>query len=265
MRKSRTVLGIAALVLSSCGTGSIAIEQGEQAIAAAAISPSGRFAGSVDSGPSTVSSNLTPLMVKAPPERLRAAVTDGPLPVYVHPEAYLPFRTLDATTILGTPTVVSILESNRERLKVMLPGRPNGATGWVEWDDVDVFEVARSVIVDLEDRTLHVMEGDDVVFEAPVGIGTTTSPTPTGDFFVTDAAVLANESGPWGPYAFGLSARSNTVTEFNGGDGIIGIHGTNRPGSIGLAQSLGCIRLENGTMTDLFELLSVGTPVSIRR
>jgi hypothetical protein len=205
------------------------------------------------------------LQVATTPRRLRAAVTDGPLAVYPHPEAHEPTRILDATTILGTPTVVSILEATRERMRVMLPGRPNGATGWVEWSDVDVFEVARSVVIDLEDRTLAVFEDGEVVFETAVGIGSPTSPTPIGHYFITDAAVLASSSGPWGPFAFGLSARSDTVTEFNGGDGIIGIHGTNRPSSIGHAQSLGCIRLENSVMTELFELLSVGTPVSIQR
>jgi lipoprotein-anchoring transpeptidase ErfK/SrfK len=83
-------------------------------------------------------------------------------------------------------------------------------------------------------------------------------------FFVTDAVRITNPNGPWGPYAFGLSARSDTVTEFNGGDGIIGIHGTNRPNSIGEAQSLGCVRLPNDVMLELAELLSVGSPVTIK-
>jgi lipoprotein-anchoring transpeptidase ErfK/SrfK len=61
-----------------------------------------------------------------------------------------------------------------------------------------------------------------------------------------------------------LSARSDTVTEFNGGDGIIGIHGTNRPNSIGEAQSLGCVRLPNDVILELSELLSVGSPVTIK-
>jgi lipoprotein-anchoring transpeptidase ErfK/SrfK len=61
----------------------------------------------------------------------------------------------------------------------------------------------------------------------------------------------------------GLSARSDTVTEFNGGDGIIGIHGTNNPGSIGHAASLGCVRVPNEVITEIASLVPLGTPVLI--
>lgn len=39
------------------------------------------------------------------------------------------------------------------------------------------------------------------------------------------------------------------------------IHGTNRPGSIGQAASYGCIRMHNRDIIDLYERVSVGTPV----
>lgn len=188
----------------------------------------------------------------------------GALDVYAHPTALDPMRTLPSKTLLGTPTVVRILGSSGSRLQVSVPGRPNGTVGWVERDDVETFPVLREVVIDLSDRVLVVTENGTTVFEAPVGVGSPASPTPIGSFFITDAAIVTEKNGPWGPFAFGLSARSETVTEFNGGDGIIGIHGTNRPGSVGRAQSLGCIRLDNDTMTELFELLSVGTPVEIR-
>ena len=75
--------------------------------------------------------------------------------------------------------------------------------------------------------------------------------------------IVGNPTGPWGPWAFGLSAYSDVVTEFNGGNGIIGIHGTNRPGSIGYAQSLGCVRVPNDVALELGELISAGVPVEI--
>ena len=40
-------------------------------------------------------------------------------------------------------------------------------------------------------------------------------------------------NGAYGPYAYGLSGFSNVLDEFNGGDGVIGIHGTNEPEAIG--------------------------------
>jgi lipoprotein-anchoring transpeptidase ErfK/SrfK len=46
------------------------------------------------------------------------------------------------------------------------------------------------------------------------------------------------------------------------GDGY-GIHGTNNPASIGQAVSHGCIRLRNEDVTQLYHLVTVGTPVFI--
>jgi lipoprotein-anchoring transpeptidase ErfK/SrfK len=43
------------------------------------------------------------------------------------------------------------------------------------------------------------------------------------------------------------------------------IHGTNRPGSIGTWASYGCIRMHNHDIVDLFERVSVGTPVVVTR
>ena len=61
----------------------------------------------------------------------------------------------------------------------------------------------------------------------------------------------------------GLSARSNVISEFAGGDGQIGIHGTDQPDSIGNAVSHGCIRAPEAVMEQLNSLLSLGTPVVV--
>ena len=96
-----------------------------------------------------------------------------------------------------------------------------------------------------------------------IGVGSSQNPTPTGRFFVTDTVTMADPNSAWGPHALGLSARSDTITEYNGGDGIIGIHGTNSPWSIGRASSLGCIRVPNDVITRLHEMVRLGTPVEI--
>ena len=43
------------------------------------------------------------------------------------------------------------------------------------------------------------------------------------------------------------------------------IHGTNRPDSIGRFASYGCIRMHNADIVDLYERVSVGTPVVVVR
>ena len=185
--------------------------------------------------------------------------------VFDGPNATEPIRILEPTTILGTITVLAVVEGPSDGwARVLLPGRPNGAEGWVRADEMVAFVVEGKVLIDLSDRTLSYVVGDDEVIATPVGIGSQTNPTPTGQFFVTDSVALADPTSPWGPHALGLSARSDTVTEFNGGDGIIGIHGTNNPDSIGLALSLGCVRVANDVITRLHEVVAIGTPVEIR-
>jgi lipoprotein-anchoring transpeptidase ErfK/SrfK len=47
------------------------------------------------------------------------------------------------------------------------------------------------------------------------------------------------------------------------GNGQYAIHGTNRPNSVGGYVSYGCVRMYNEDITDLFQRVSVGTPVVV--
>ena len=53
-----------------------------------------------------------------------------------------------------------------------------------------------------------------------------------------------------------MGMRALTLT-----GGEYAIHGTNRPMTIGTAASYGCIRMYNRDIVDLFDRVSVGTPV----
>jgi lipoprotein-anchoring transpeptidase ErfK/SrfK len=193
-----------------------------------------------------------------------AAKSDGPLDVFESPGSTEPATTLAASTSLGTVRVVAVVEGPADGwLRVQLPVRPNGSEGWVPESAVELFVVDRRVEVNLGARSLVVTGPDGILLETTVAIGSSTSPTPTGRFFVTDSVILSDAAGPWGPHAFGLSAHSDTVTEFNGGDGIIGIHGTNQPSSIGESASLGCVRVPNEIALELAGLISAGVPVDI--
>lgn len=188
----------------------------------------------------------------------------GDVDVFAEPESGEPVKTLDATTILGTATVLVVVDGPRDGwAKVMLPGRPNGSEGWVQTEGMTTFVVESFIHVDLSDRALTYFEGGDEVLSTPVAVGSNAHPTPVGTFFVTDNVTLANPDSPWGPHALGLSGRSDTVLEYNGGDGIIGIHGTNKPDLIGSDASLGCVRVPNDVITRLHETIRIGTPVRI--
>ena len=193
-----------------------------------------------------------------------AAYGFGPLNVYGTSSATAPRMTLEEETILGTPTVLGVVGQPRgDRVEVVLPVRPNGTTGWVDLDDVGLYVVDGLIRVDLSERQLTYEVDGVEMLRTEVGIGSVYNETPTGTFFVTDRVTLANPSSPWGPHALGLSARSDSITEYNGGDGIIGIHGTNNPSSIGGNISLGCVRLPNDVITELHSMVPIGTPVVI--
>lgn len=192
------------------------------------------------------------------------AMASGEVEVYESPGDTTPIHVLPAETILGTVTVLSIVQGPIDGwAEVLLPVRPNDATGWIDTSEMSMFVVEGRVVINLSERSLIYFENEEVVLETAIAIGTNRNPTPTGSFFVTDTVTLADPNSPWGPHAFGLSARSDTITEYNGGDGIIGIHGTNRPSSVGQAASLGCIRLPNDVITQLHERIPIGTPVEI--
>ena len=192
------------------------------------------------------------------------AVAHGPLDVYGAPGDADPKLTLEPTTILGTTTVLGVVTAPSDGwVEVMLPVRPNGSTGWVETDLLSFYIADGEIVVDLSARRLTYLVDGVEVLGTDVGVGSDYNATPTGTYFVTDSVTVTDPTSPWGPHALGLSARSDSITEFNGGDGIIGIHGTNNPGSIGDNISLGCIRLPNDVIAALHEMVPIGTRVTI--
>lgn len=213
----------------------------------------------------TVATTATADPYALAPGQSLVAHADGELAVYDSPVAAAPAQTFPATTILGTPQAYLILDGPIDDWTLLaLPGRPNGATGWAKTDDLRFEIVDQQIIVDLSDRRLSFVSDGEELINATVAVGSNSNPTPVGSFFVTDIVQLANPNSAWGPFAVGLSGRSDTITEFNGGDGIIGIHGTNRPATIGQPVSLGCVRLDNESITLLANTLRLGVPVLIQ-
>ncbi len=67
-----------------------------------------------------------------------------------------------------------------------------------------------------------------------------------------------------GPFALVLSARSNVLQEFAGGQGQVAIHGlANLGGTPGTAISHGCVRLANRNVSWLAGRIAPGTPVTM--
>lgn len=147
-------------------------------------------------------------------------------------------------------------------VRVLLPIRPNGASGWVLVSDVVLTPQPERIVVDLSSRTLrHYVDGL-LVDRSRVGVGMPSTPTPTGTFYVWVRVPQADSSGPYGVFALGLSGFSEVIKDWPGG-GRLAIHGTTNPANRGEAVSHGCIRVYNPEMLDLRHV-ALGTPVIVR-
>lgn len=146
-------------------------------------------------------------------------------------------------------------------IKLRIPMRPNGRTGWVPRWALDVFQhTDMQIVVDRAARQLTLYRSGHPVLSAPVGVGKPSTPTPAGHFWITES--FPSFDPFYGPYAFGTSDYS-TLTEWPGG-GIVGLHGTNEPSLIPGDPSHGCIRLHNGDIVTLSHIVTIGTPLLVQ-
>ncbi|HEU4976460.1 MAG TPA: L,D-transpeptidase [Baekduia sp.] len=175
-------------------------------------------------------------------------------------------RVLHRRTIGGRAVPLTFLVVRRRPgwVRVALPTRPNGAEGWLRRRAVRLTTTRLSLVVDRRAHRLVLRDGRRQVLHATIGVGRAVSPTPRGRYFVTDVIRTDDPAGFFGPYALGLSAHSQVYTSFDGGDGQVGIHGTNRPDLLGHDVSHGCIRVRNAVIRRLAHRLPLGTPVVIR-
>lgn len=111
--------------------------------------------------------------------------------------------------------------------------------------------VQYKITVNRAAHTLTLFKDGHVFRTYRVAIGKMLTPTPKGTYRIINKAL--NPGGPYGARWLGLSIPG----------GGYGIHGTNNPSSIGKNVSHGCVRMYNNDVIELFNLVSVGTPVRI--
>jgi hypothetical protein len=120
----------------------------------------------------------------------------------------------------------------------------------------------RRIVVSIPDRKLALIENGRVVKVYDVAVGAAVSPSPSGEFQIVQrlenptyykpgVVIGPGVRNPLGTRWMGLSAKG------------FGIHGTDRPDSIGHNASHGCIRLRNRDIEDLFARVKVRDRVSL--
>lgn len=199
------------------------------------------------------------------------AVTDGtvvhprsPQVVYAAP-GQRPFAVLP-TTQLGNPTWVPVVRRVPGWSRILLPSRPNGATGWIysghrSAPALDERQSPRLVRIDTSARTLTVSAADRTVGRWTVAVGENHTPTPVGRSFLL--ALLAPKNGP-SPLVLPLGAHSPTLERFGDGPGTVALHGWNDPRAFGQAVSHGCVRVPTPAL-QMLSRLPLGTLVLINR
>jgi ribosomal protein L14E/L6E/L27E len=109
------------------------------------------------------------------------------------------------------------------------------------------------ILIHVDDKKLYLLNGDgQVVKKYTIATGKSGFSSPIGDW------KIINKGSRLGK-AFGARWLGLNVPW-----GVYGIHGTNEEGRIGQSVSHGCIRLRNKDIVELYNLVSVGTPVVIR-
>jgi lipoprotein-anchoring transpeptidase ErfK/SrfK len=171
--------------------------------------------------------------------------------------------TLANPTEDGVPLTFLVKEQRPEWVRVMLPVRPNGSEGWVRASNVTIKSHNYKIRVELSAHRVVVTDHGKVFLDTPAAIGKAGTETPLGDYYTTELIQPPDQNTVYGHYVYVLSGYSNVIFEFEGGDGVIGIHGTNDPSQLGKDVSHGCIRISNEAIEKLAGVLPLGVPVEI--
>ena len=199
--------------------------------------------------------------VHAPAESTVAAVIGAEIAVSAEPGGAAT-QSLPNPQSSGAPLVFLVTAQEGDWLQVQLAQRPNGSLGWIRSDAVQLSTTSYALVVTTSTNTLDLYEGGELRQSYPVATGTGGTPTPKGQFAITE--LLAPTNSGYGPFAYGTTAFSDALNSYGGGPGQIGLHGTDDEASIGSDASHGCVRLANADITALAQLLPLGTPLQVR-
>ena len=141
----------------------------------------------------------------------------------------------------------------------------------------------RLLVLDRRQRLLRVMELGKEVRRYPVAVGMPGWETPVGNFTVMEKTanprwehpangkvLPPGPNNPLGSRWIGFYRDCRGRSGFNGQEHLVvkgcvtaGFHGTPNRASVGQAVSHGCVRLFDEHAKELFDLVSLGTPVTV--
>jgi L,D-transpeptidase catalytic domain len=172
----------------------------------------------------------------------------------------------------GAPTELLVLGSRIDAaghpwLRVRLDYRPNGFAAWIDEEDTILHEDPWRIAVSRARREVRVYDADRLVRTFAAVVGKPATPTPAGLFAIAAELPQGTSKDFEGTWVLPLTAHSEVLRTFEGGDGQVALHG--RGGAslldpLGSARSHGCVRLANAAIGWIADHVPVGTPVRVR-
>lgn len=146
------------------------------------------------------------------------------------------YRKPIATLLASNPTIKNLQIHPGQT--IFIPGLPNPNT------------IPFQIRVSKSAKTLSLLKNGITQKTYPIATGKILTQTPAGEFIIVNRE--PNPGGPFGAIWLSLSKAG------------YGIHGTNKPSSIGKSVSKGCIRMFNKDVLELARIVPNGTRVFIQ-
>ncbi len=122
----------------------------------------------------------------------------------------------------------------------------------------------KKIGVNTASRMLILYDGGTKAAMYPVGVGKVSTPTPSGFYKVQTKEVNPTWIDPGDTSVQIPSGPDNPLGyRWIGFSGTYGIHGTNRPDTVGQYVSNGCIRMQESDVEELYQRVAIGTPVMV--
>ncbi len=162
-----------------------------------------------------------------------------------------------------------VLDLEQEIWKVKSPNLPSLKNYEAAYLHNAESTLASALILHLNKRRVEVYNGQQLIATFPVAVGKRGWETPQGQFNVIQKIKNPAWEHPWNGKIVPPGPKNPLGQRWIGfwtdGKNFVSFHGTPGEHLIGQAVSHGCVRMKNKDVEKLFELVSIGTSVTVKK